>query len=153
DADEGSGYTLNLSASDPGADAIDHWTINWGDGTPTQDLSGNPTGVTHRFDDNGTYTISATATDEDGTWAVGNTVTVAVANVAPMIGKVSLGKGPILEGAEFSIPASPVDPSRADGRAGFSYAWSVTKDGNPYSLPPGTATHAADFTFTPDDNG
>jgi hypothetical protein len=44
---EGSAYTLILSASDPGADTIDHWTINWGDGSALQTLAGNPSSVTH----------------------------------------------------------------------------------------------------------
>ena len=37
---EGSSYTLSLSSSDPGADTISQWTINWGDST--QVVSGNP---------------------------------------------------------------------------------------------------------------
>src|SRR5262249_49578270 len=35
----------------------------------------------------------------------------------------------------------------------FTYAWSVTKDGNPYTLPSGTNVSDSTFTFTPDDNG
>src|SRR5262249_31690040 len=31
-ANEGSPYTLNLAASDPGADPISSWTVTWGDG-------------------------------------------------------------------------------------------------------------------------
>ena len=46
---EGSTYTLNLSKSDPGADTINHWTINWGDGT--QVVSGSPASVTHVYAD------------------------------------------------------------------------------------------------------
>ncbi len=70
---EGSSYTLNLSSSDPGVDTISQWTINWGDST--QVVTGHPASVTHTYAD-GTvnYTISATATDEDGTYAAGNTV-------------------------------------------------------------------------------
>ncbi len=37
---EGSTYTLNLSSSDPGADTISQWTINWGD--TAQVVTGNP---------------------------------------------------------------------------------------------------------------
>lgn len=78
---EGSPYTLNLSTNDPGADTISSWTINWGDAT--QVISGNPSSVTHFYSDNSSYTISATATDEDGTYTAGNTVAVIVSNVAP----------------------------------------------------------------------
>ncbi len=68
DVSEGSLYTLNLSSSDPGADTITSWTINWGDGS--QVVSGNPANVTHTYaDGDAGYTISAMATDEDGTFA------------------------------------------------------------------------------------
>ena len=65
---EGSSYTLNLSSSDPGSDTISQWTINWGDST--QVVTGNPSSVSHTYaDGTASYTISATATDEDGTYA------------------------------------------------------------------------------------
>jgi len=61
-------------------------TVNWGDGTPIQVVVGNPTTVTHTFADGlETRTISATATDEDGAYAAGNTVGVTVNNVAPTL--------------------------------------------------------------------
>src|SRR5207248_889491 len=57
-ADEGAGYTLGLSSSDPGQDTIQSWTINWGDGV-TQTVNGNPSSASHTYADgpNG-YTIS-----------------------------------------------------------------------------------------------
>src|SRR5207302_79634 len=79
---EGSSYSLNLSSFDPGADTISQWSINWGDGT--QVVSGNPTSIAHTYaDGNASYTISASATDEDATFAAGSTVSVSVLNVAP----------------------------------------------------------------------
>ena len=46
-------------------------------------ISGNPLSVTHTYaDGDADYVISATATDEDGTFAAGNTVAVDVLNVA-----------------------------------------------------------------------
>jgi VCBS repeat-containing protein len=64
----GSSYTLNLSASDPGADTISSWTINWGDGS-IETIAGNPTSATHTYNAAGfTYNILASATDEDGTY-------------------------------------------------------------------------------------
>lgn len=65
----GSLYTLNLSAIDPGDDAITGWTINWGDGT-ISNISGNPSSVTHVYSTTQpglTFNILASATDEDGT--------------------------------------------------------------------------------------
>lgn len=88
DVDEGSSYTLNLSSSDPGSDTVTSWTINWGDGIEI--VSGNPASVTHTYaDGDASYVISATATDEDGTFAAGNTVAVSVNNIAPTTNDVT----------------------------------------------------------------
>ena len=73
---EGSMYTLHLSSSDPGDDTIASWTIDWGDGsnpqTYTAEEVGNLNGVvTHVYADGpNTYVITASATDEDGTYNV-----------------------------------------------------------------------------------
>src|SRR5262249_60190336 len=79
---EASTYTLNLAVSDPGQDAIASWTITWGDGS-VQTVAGNPGSVSHTYA-NGprTYTITATAGDEDGTYNAGNSLNVTVTNVA-----------------------------------------------------------------------
>jgi uncharacterized delta-60 repeat protein len=103
---EGSTYTLTLSSSDPGTHVESlSWLVNWGDGE-TSTVSGAPftysaqTGLytstvtaTHTYVNSpayasGTvanYTISATATDSDGTYSAGNTVAVAVAYVPPTV--------------------------------------------------------------------
>ena len=81
---DGATYTLNLSGTEVGPQTITGWTITWGDGSAPQSVTGNPASVTHVYGagaDN--YTITATATDEDGTYAAGNSVSVAVNNVAP----------------------------------------------------------------------
>ena len=57
-------YTLDLASIDPGDDTIIQWTIDWGDGT-TQVVSGNPDSVTHTYGAEGTYSVTATAFDED----------------------------------------------------------------------------------------
>ncbi len=65
--DLGRAYTLNLSATDPGDDTITSWTINWGDGT-IETIAGNPSSVAHTYAQLGNYNITASATDEDGTF-------------------------------------------------------------------------------------
>ncbi len=66
--EQGAVYTLNLLATDSGADTITRWTINWGDGV-IETFIGNPTSVTHTYTNGGfTYNILASATDEDGTY-------------------------------------------------------------------------------------
>ena len=65
--DDGALYTLNLSANDPGNDAITSWTINWGDGT-IETIPGNQSSATHIYSNSGfTYSILVSATDEDST--------------------------------------------------------------------------------------
>ncbi|MDH3397302.1 MAG: right-handed parallel beta-helix repeat-containing protein, partial [Acidimicrobiia bacterium] len=57
-------YTLNLSVSDPGADTVTEWVINWGDMVET--IPGNPSSVTHTYTATGlTYNILASVNDED----------------------------------------------------------------------------------------
>lgn len=76
--DEGSVYTLNLASSDPGADTITGWTIDWGDGSPPQFVPSSSSSVTHVYSEGeNDYFISATATDEDGTYSA-NSLPVTV---------------------------------------------------------------------------
>jgi PKD repeat protein len=72
EVDEGSTYTLYLTSHDPGDDYIFEWTIYWGDGT-VEVVPGNPTFVTHTYADGpNVHFISATASDEDGTYVANN---------------------------------------------------------------------------------
>ena len=67
-ADEGSVFTLNLSSTDPGDDTITQWVIDWGDGQ-VETVTGNPPSVQHTYADGpDVYAITATATDEDGSY-------------------------------------------------------------------------------------
>ncbi len=138
---EGSTYTLNLSATDPGADTISAWVITWGDGT-IQTINSNPSSATHIFADNGSYTISATATDEDGTYNA-NSKSVTVTNVAPTL--VISGNSTVPEGSTYTLGLSATDPS-ADTISKWVITWG---DGSIQTINsnPSSATH----TFA--DNG
>src|SRR5205807_395781 len=117
---EGSNYTLNLSSTDPGADTISQWTVNWGDGT--QAVSGNPTSVTHTYADGiAHYTISATATDEDGTYAAGNTVAVTVNNVAPTL--AISGASSVNEGSIYSLTLGATADPGTDAVTSWVVHW------------------------------
>src|SRR5262249_10959060 len=111
---EGATYTLNLSGTDPSPNIIDHWTITWGDCTPAQTVTGNPSSVTHLYAD-GThqYTISATATDQHGTYAAGNTVSVTVNNVAPTLSNVGI-TSPVNQASPATLTGSIADPGTQD---------------------------------------
>ena len=59
-------YTLNLSATgEPSNHPITSWTINWGDGTADQTITGNPSSATHVYAEAGSYTITASATEDE----------------------------------------------------------------------------------------
>jgi hypothetical protein len=76
---EGSTYTLLMNAgyaNDPDGDVITGWTITWGDGS-LSNVPGNPTSVAHQFAGVGTYSISAAALDDDGSYAA-SAIQVAV---------------------------------------------------------------------------
>jgi hypothetical protein len=111
---EGSTYTLNLSGTGPSPNVISNWTITWGDGSPAQTVTGNPTSVTHVYAD-GThqYTISATATDQHGTYAAGNTVAVTVNNVPPTLSNISI-TSPINETNAATLSGNINDPGILD---------------------------------------
>jgi Ca2+-binding RTX toxin-like protein len=150
---EGSSYTLNLLSSDPGADTITQWTINWGDGT--QVVSGHPASVTHMYaDGNSTshYTIGATATDEDGTYAAGNTVAVAVNNVAPTVN--AGGPYQTFDDTPITLTGSATDPAgTADP---LTYQWDLDGDGI-YGETGTAAAHGneagASVTYNPNGQG
>ena len=60
-------YTLNLSATgNPSNHPITGWTINWGDNSGTETVSGNPSSLTHVFAIPGSYTIMAQASTNEG---------------------------------------------------------------------------------------
>lgn len=154
---EAAPYTLNLLSSDSGADTITKWTINWGDGT-IEDVPGNPATATHTYADGlNNYTISTTATDEDGTFAAGNTVAVTVNDVAPNL--TIGGNATVNEGALYTLNLSSSDVG-PDTISRWTINWGDGNiqivNGNPssathvYMVPPITCTISA--TATDEDN-
>jgi PKD repeat protein len=97
--DEGSLYTLSLDATDPGKDQITNWAIDWGDGK-SDAVSGNAEKVTHVYADSGDFAISATATDEDGTYKA-DPYAITVNDVAPAIELI--GDGAVNEGSVYAL--------------------------------------------------
>src|SRR5690606_24818340 len=96
---------------DPGLDALAEWTINWGDGSVST-AAGSATSATHVYQQSAAaYTISATATDEDGGPYSSNSITVQVNNVAPSvtITGITPDDGTAHEGDSFTLTADYVD--------------------------------------------
>ena len=86
-SDSGVAFILNLSSSDPGNDNISAWHINWGDGTLQDIFGGTLTSAAHSYaTPGGTRTITASVTDEDGTFSVTGTAHIlTVNNSAPSV--------------------------------------------------------------------
>jgi len=68
-ATPGQPHVITLGASDPGADVISQWRIDWGDGV-VQAVAGNATQASHTYARaGGNFTIRATAVDDDDSHA------------------------------------------------------------------------------------
>jgi uncharacterized delta-60 repeat protein len=137
--DEGSPYTLNMAANDP--DAVTGWTVTWGDGV-VQTVSGNPSSLTHVYPYGANNdTISATATDEDGTHAAANTVAVSV---VPVHLGITAPAG-ATAGAAFGVTVAALD---ANGNPDTTYSGTVQ-----FTSSDGLAALPADYTFVAGDAG
>jgi large repetitive protein len=126
---EGSLYTLNISAFDPGADTITAYSIDWGDGSAAQlltaaELAALSGSVTHTYAD-GTVvrTITVQATDEDGTWT--QTKDITVNNVAPTI--ALSGNLTVDEGSSYTLTLGAVTDPGQDTPTSYTINWG---DGN-----------------------
>jgi PKD repeat protein len=114
----GAATGFDASASSDSDGTIVSYTWDFGDGTSYTETAGNaPDGAfdgktTHLYADNGTYTVTLTVADDDGT-TVSATQTVAVQNVAPIV-----EAGPdhsLILGQTLFVAASFDDPSRVLG--------------------------------------
>jgi PKD repeat protein len=115
---EGASLSFAATATDPANVGATRDTITyswaWGDGTP------NTAGqnAAHTFADNGSYTVTLTASDEDGGSAT-DTLVVTVNNVAPT---VDAGNNQTAnEGSVVTFNGSATDPGAA--RDPLSYCW------------------------------
>jgi len=145
---EGSSATITVATADP-AGANDPLSYEFdanNDGTyEIGPQPGNTTSVT--FGDNGSFRVNVRVSDGDGGTTTGF-ANIVVNNVAPTPG-ISGAPSSSPEGTAIALSGSATDPSSADTAAGFTYAWSVTKNGNPYT----SGGNVTSFSFTPDDNG
>ncbi len=126
--DEGAIFSASGSVSDPGPDSLTA-TVDYGDDSGTQPLPLNPDGtfvLSHIYADDGTYTITVTARDDDG--GLGSaTVVVTVRNIAPSVSIVGAAYGFPGQAQTFTFVAS--DPGPADQAAAFTYIIDWNGDG------------------------
>jgi uncharacterized delta-60 repeat protein len=139
---EGTEISLTSTVSDPGL--ADTFTYSWSV-TRNDNAYASSTAADFSFtpDDNGTYIVSLSVTDDDGD--VGSDIrTIAIDNVAPTAAIIS-APASADEGSAINLSSAVGDPGSADTH---TYAWSVTKDGSAYA-----AGAEANFSFTATDNG
>jgi hypothetical protein len=141
----GTPYKLSLSATDPGNDAISNWSIHWGDGK-TDVLLGNPTSAQHAYAQGGrTYTISAEATDEDGSFNANQlTLTVQDTAISLTAHGASLAS---FERSPFQETVATFTDSAASAQQG-DFTASVTWGDGTSSSGQITATGAGTFAVT-----
>ncbi|MEM8874210.1 MAG: hypothetical protein AAGD32_08105 [Planctomycetota bacterium] len=99
-------YTLALSSTDVADDTPVNWTIDWGDGS-IDTLPGNATSATHTYQSEEAFQITASLTDEDGTYATeGPSVLVAT---APTIVRSSFNFDALPHRVEIAFSESVAD--------------------------------------------
>ncbi len=124
---EGSEYTLTVGeAVDPGADTVNSYTVDWGDGETTiktaEELSALGWKLTHTYADNAaTREIKLSLVDEDGTFSEVATKEITVSNVAPT--STLSGAATVAEGSEYTLTVGEaVDPG-ADTVSSYTVDW------------------------------
>ena len=142
-------------ASSPEGTAINLTSNVSGSGTPTYSwtvtkngsafASGSAASLTFTPDDNGTYAVGLAVVTSAGTGSASATITVT--NVVPSVSITNIPSNS-LEGTPISLNSTVTDPSAADTAAGFTYSWTVTKNGSTVASGSGTS-----LNFTPNDNG
>ncbi|MBO3705820.1 MAG: hypothetical protein J5X21_05380 [Candidatus Accumulibacter sp.] len=119
--DEGAAYTLNLGAvSDPGADTVSSYAVNWGDGS--SDTYSSAGDVTHVYADGAaTATITVDLVDEDGTHANAGSKSITVNNVAPTIALA--GAASVVEDTAYLLTLGAVTDPGADTVTEYVVDW------------------------------
>jgi PKD repeat protein len=144
---EGGTATVNFATTNR-VGTLELWTIDWGDGnTGVYDVS--ESSASHTFADNGSYTVTVTGVEPDGATDGYGTSTVVVNNVNPAVTISGTPTSAVDEGDAVSLTANPTDVGVDDT---FSYAWTVTRNGQAYNLT-GITANAANLAFSPTDDG
>src|SRR5207253_1801730 len=143
-------------SSDPNQPA-DTLTYQWdldGDGifgeTGAAATRGDETGIYPAFsaaglDGPGTFTASLRVTNNAGLSSTAM-ATITIVNAPPTV-TINGAPATSAEGSPISLTSTVTEPSPADVAAGFTLAWSVTKNGATFA-----SGNGAKFTFTPDDD-
>jgi PKD repeat protein len=114
---EGGSSTLALTFAD--VDVLDTHTVSvaWGDGStsgPTDLAAGVTTfEASHVYADTGTYSVVLTLADSAGHTVTAN-ASVSPANVAPVVGSLSLSPSSVVDHETLTVSGTFTDPGTAD---------------------------------------
>jgi len=154
---EGTAPTMTGTFADPDGDTV-ALTATAGTVTRTGTSSGTWSWTQAASDEPSSQAVTIKADDGHGNVATASftavtngvkpTVTISRATVGLSAATVSTASFSSPEGTAVNLNGSASSPSAQDNAAGFTYSWSVTKDGTSY----GTGSTAA-FSFTPNDEG
>jgi hypothetical protein len=155
--DEGTAPTMTGTFADPDGDTValtatagtvTRTGTSTGTWSWTQPASDEPASlaVTIKADDG--HGLVATAPFTAVTKGVKPTVTISRATTGLSAASLSAASFSSPEGTAVNLNGSASSPSAQDNAAGFTYSWTVTKDGTSF----GTGSTAA-FGFTPNDEG
>ncbi len=139
--DEGVFYELSLSATDVGTDTVQLWSVDWGDGTDPRTFVGAAVLASHAFVDDGDFTISVTAVDEDG--AYDTTASVMVANVPPVLS--ALSATPTVENGFTTLTGNLFDQGVEDSFI-LNVDWGADFE-NTFNFPAGTNDFAVTHRY------
>ena len=142
---EGAAQSNTGTYSDPDGDSVT-LTASAGSLTRTGTSTGTWSWNQAAADEGPTQTVTVTAADGQG-HSVSTSFSVSVVAVAPTA-RIVTDPPTIPEGTSEPFTGSATSPSATDTAAGFTYAWTVTKNGNAYSTGSGTK-----FSFAPNDEG
>ncbi|MBJ95578.1 MAG: hypothetical protein CMP23_14035 [Rickettsiales bacterium] len=124
---EGELLQFAASAVDPGGDPLS-FSWDFGDGSAVQQGAG----VQHAFQDDGTYTVTLTVTDNAG-GSASSSAAASIVNLPPSISQLSAPSSGN-EGQLLSFSASAVDPGSVDQQS-LLYTWDFG-DGSPVQQGP-----------------
>ena len=108
--------------------------------------SGSTQNFTFTPDDNAAYVVGLSVTDEFGLTGT-DSKNIAVTNVAPVTA-INAAPANSSAGTLINLTSTVTDVSTVDTTVGFTYAWSVTKNGAAFAS--GTTQN---YSFTPDTAG
>ena len=125
-------------------------SIDWGDGTtPTAFPLASPGSLgsqSHAYDLPGTYHVKVTVTDPYGAQGTAS-FTTSVTPVAP-VPTILNAPAAVTAGTPIVLGSSVSDRSKTETNLGFTYSWSVTSNGQTYTLP-ANSTDGPGLSFTP----